>query len=431
MTSERVSATMISRANNGLWNGGRIPYGYDYNSKTRTFTINESEAKIIRLIHNKYEELRSLTYLAHFLNENGYLTRANNEWTPTTLHIILTSMFYCGDYEYNRLKEGNRKTPRDKSEWVMVENHHDAILDKQQKERILAILNENSKIKHKSDAALKHTHIFAKLLVCGNCGKIMLPTPSQRNRTFQYSNYRCSTRKFKNSECKFTSDPIVGEFLFNYILNMLNAQKAFTSNTTTQELEKQLLKGDTFLNIKHIESDGLNDLYNALSSQKLNGAVFAQSLQINTATTVNSDLTKLRVEKQKYERALERLTKLFLYSDDTMSEAEFIIQKSSIVDNIENVNKKIGLFNTTPTQETITDDEFVKRASEFIIAQKLTKRTYINFKEFADSVDRETIKVFVNGIIDCIIMIKGRVDKIVFKNGLSHQFIYKNENEPK
>ena len=27
MTSERVTATMISRASNGLWNGGRVPYG--------------------------------------------------------------------------------------------------------------------------------------------------------------------------------------------------------------------------------------------------------------------------------------------------------------------------------------------------------------------------------------------------------------------
>lgn len=30
MTSERVTATMLSRAQNGLWNGGRVPYGYDY-----------------------------------------------------------------------------------------------------------------------------------------------------------------------------------------------------------------------------------------------------------------------------------------------------------------------------------------------------------------------------------------------------------------
>ena len=34
MTSERVTATMISRANNGLWNGGRVPYGYNYDIQT-------------------------------------------------------------------------------------------------------------------------------------------------------------------------------------------------------------------------------------------------------------------------------------------------------------------------------------------------------------------------------------------------------------
>ena len=36
MTSERVTATMISRANNGQWNGGRIPYGYDYDYPPNT-----------------------------------------------------------------------------------------------------------------------------------------------------------------------------------------------------------------------------------------------------------------------------------------------------------------------------------------------------------------------------------------------------------
>lgn len=37
MTSERVTAAMISRAASGQWNGGRIPYGYDYGEKSMTF----------------------------------------------------------------------------------------------------------------------------------------------------------------------------------------------------------------------------------------------------------------------------------------------------------------------------------------------------------------------------------------------------------
>ncbi|MEQ2365320.1 recombinase family protein, partial [Coprococcus sp. CLA-AA-H190] len=34
MTSERVTATMINRASNGVWNGGRIPFGYSYDKPT-------------------------------------------------------------------------------------------------------------------------------------------------------------------------------------------------------------------------------------------------------------------------------------------------------------------------------------------------------------------------------------------------------------
>lgn len=37
MTSERVTATMISRANSGQWNGGRIPFGYSYDPKEKSF----------------------------------------------------------------------------------------------------------------------------------------------------------------------------------------------------------------------------------------------------------------------------------------------------------------------------------------------------------------------------------------------------------
>ena len=43
MTSERVTATMLSRAASGKWNGGRIPYGFSYNYDTREFSICSEE----------------------------------------------------------------------------------------------------------------------------------------------------------------------------------------------------------------------------------------------------------------------------------------------------------------------------------------------------------------------------------------------------
>ena len=53
-TSERVSAVFVSRANDGIWNGGKVPYGYSYDKESKTFSIAEDEAKIVRLIYSLY-----------------------------------------------------------------------------------------------------------------------------------------------------------------------------------------------------------------------------------------------------------------------------------------------------------------------------------------------------------------------------------------
>lgn len=45
MTSERVTAVMLSRANNGQWNGGQVPFGYLWDKESRTFSIVDHEAK--------------------------------------------------------------------------------------------------------------------------------------------------------------------------------------------------------------------------------------------------------------------------------------------------------------------------------------------------------------------------------------------------
>ncbi len=431
MTSERVTATMISRANNGLWNGGRIPYGYDYDSSTHEFTINEAEKVVVVMIHDMYEKERSLVRIARELNEKGYRSRAGNLWSPVSLLIILRNVFYCGDYRYNVLKEGNRQKVKNESEWVLVENHHVPIVSREQKERIIAILESNSKLCKQRNTYIssKHTHVFASLLYCGSCGKPLGSTPGNITRDgWHYSKYTCPTRRRSITLCtgKATSDPIVGEFVFNYILNMLNAQTCFSDINSPTELEKKLLLGDTFSYIDHIETNGLNDLYNVLSSGAVTGAVFGKGADIPTKkAAVEPEIARLRNEKQKTERALDRLRNLYLYSDDAMPEAEYIIQRNKLTETLEDINEQIGIMNTDSWQQSVTDEEFIQRASEFVIAQKLSGRKYVNYKRLATSVDSEVLKNFVLGIIDSITIQDGLISNIVFKNGLCHTFIFR------
>ena len=429
MTSERVTATMISRASNGQWNGGRVPYGYIWNSEEQSFALSSEECDAARLIHDKYEEMRSLVQEARWLNEKGYRTRAGNIWGPVSLLIILRSAFYCGDYQYNRLKEGKRQKPKDKSEWITVKDHHPAIVTREQKERIIACLEENSRLCKTRNMyhSAKHTHIFAGLMYCGNCGKPMGASPAAAKKDWRYSKYSCSTRRKSAMACngKSVSDPIVGEFVFNYILNMLNAQKNFSCISSSEDLQKQLLLGDTFKDIDHIEPDGLNDLYNVLLSGNVTGEIYGKDVKIKDQPPAESELSRLRNEKQRTERALDRLTNLYLYSEDAMSESEYIIQRAKLTDALDEINEQIGFASSGGWQQSISDETFIQRASQFIITQKLTGRNYVNYKRLAMSVDAEALQSFVRSIIDSITMDTGRVKIIIFKNGLSHTFVYK------
>lgn len=432
MTSERVTATMISRASNGLWNGGRIPYGYNYDIETGVFSFNEPEKAVVEMIHNLYEEHRSLVNVARTLNDRHLYSRAGNQWSATTLLIILRNMFYCGDYQYNRLKEGNRQKQKDESEWITVPDHHPAIISREQKQRIISILDTqaNQYKLHQRKRLTKHVHVFGGLVYCKMCQKLMSSSPGNITRDgWYYSKYSCPTHKKSPAACPCPtiSDPVIGEFVLNYILNMLNAQRNFSDISSPEQLQKHLLIGDTFLQIESIDRDGLNDLYNVLASGKVTGEIYGKGAKIKKREKkqLQSELSKLRKEKQRAERALERLTNLYLYSDNAMSEKEYIIEKSKLVESLESINEQIGVANPETWSQPMSDEIFVQRASGFIIAQNLSDRSYINYKRLAMSVDADVLRTFIQGIIDNISVMDGRIQSIVFKNGLSHSFKYR------
>ncbi len=192
----------------------------------------------------------------------------------------------------------------------------------------------------------------------------------------RYSLYFCPTHRKSKLWCtgKSTSDPIVGEFVFNYILNMLNAQKAFSSETSIQELEQQLLSGDTFSPVAAIVPDGLQDLFHTLRTGTIKGEVFGKDVKIKTGSEPPLQLSKLKKEKVRLERAIDRLNKLFLYSEKAMSESEYLTQKIQLSDALEEVEDKLTfLASEDSLQQSITDDEFIAKASNFILSQKLTE----------------------------------------------------------
>jgi DNA invertase Pin-like site-specific DNA recombinase len=109
-TSIRVSAKMRQMAEQGLWTGGRPPYGFRLKGGGRTRTgdrlsleIDETEAEVVRTIFHLYlqEELGS-TAIARRLNAAGQRLRNGKEWHDTAVRDIIKNPTVAGRPAYGR-----------------------------------------------------------------------------------------------------------------------------------------------------------------------------------------------------------------------------------------------------------------------------------------------------------------------------------------
>ena len=100
-----------------------------------------------------------------------------------------------------------------------------------------------------------------------------------------------------------------------------------------------------------------------------------------------------------------------------ISEKDYMTKKTEIETKIAEIDEKIGIVNKNSVDNSITDEEFVDKASTFIITQKLTNRNYISYKRLATSVDPKILYMFTHDVIDYIDIYNGKVQRIVFRNG--------------
>ena len=427
MTAERVTATMISRANQGQWNGGRVPFGYDY--KDGVFTIREDEAIVCRMIADDYIKNKSLIHTARLVCSNGYKTRAGMDFSARAVWFILSSPFYAGIYRYNRYKGTEHRTINDESEWVMVENHHPAIFTMEQYEKIHAILENNKRYNNTSDQKhmTKNVYVFGQICYCAKCGVKMTSTSGRVQADgYKTSIYHCPTRRTKGCSNSSVNDLIIGEFVINYVSNIINAKKTFSTIISPEALQSVLLRGQTFKQVQNIDKTGLNALFDILGRFKGDASFVMTSNNRRKRVKFDSEIVALKKDKERHERALKRLNDLFLYSDKPMSEKDYITQKAEITERIDEIIRKLGI-KTASEDEMLSDDDFIRKASHLLISSRLQDKQYIYYKNLARDVSPDILKEYINSIIDNIHLNDGHVSSITFKNGITHEFEYKKE----
>ncbi|MDD5940781.1 MAG: hypothetical protein PUC46_08425, partial [Lachnospiraceae bacterium] len=297
---------------------------------------------------------------------------------------------------------------------------HPAIIDHEQKDRIISILSANAKLR-RPQRAVRHPHIFGGIIYCQRCQKIMWASPAaKKNHLTNFSKYVCPNfRTDKNPRCRFTSDLKVGEFIFNFILNLLNLQHEWTADLSNAEIQSRLLFGMTFRGVDHMDNESLNSIRAMLSSSR--HQIFGKS---RIEKKKPSRQTAIKTKRDKILRAMDRLNSLYLFSDDSMTEQQYLIQKNKLNEDLKAIDIKMQETASNPA-EYVPDEQFVEAASDYIIQNILTGRNYINYEHLAETTDPEVLKTFVGSIICSIYVDSGNIVSISFRNHLECHFFYK------
>ena len=209
--SKKVSTAHRRKWTTDEYMCGFAPYGY-LKSKTEKnrIVVDEATAGNVRLIYKLFLEGKGYTPIAKYLNEQGIMSplmylkslgyqlnvKTNGVWTKTTVKSILTNQAYIGSAVHGKVViEKYNNIPlhaTDPSEWVIVENTHAPLVDKETFEKA------QERVKEISDAYFakeftKHPpnemNLLKGKIVCGDCGKGMRLSP----RTTKSYVYFCGT----------------------------------------------------------------------------------------------------------------------------------------------------------------------------------------------------------------------------------------------
>ena len=189
-TSKKVKSVIRRRQADGAWLCA-APYGYILN-KQKQFEIVPTEAEIVREIFRLYLDGWGYKKIANHLTDTGVPTprmseqlrkeaegeesrrTAKKDWAIVTVQGILDNDFYVGTLrqgKYTRAKINGKDVKRDELEHIVIEHHHQAIIDYRTFATVRALREQRSTNHYRGKKI--NDNVYSGFLECGDCGSPM------------------------------------------------------------------------------------------------------------------------------------------------------------------------------------------------------------------------------------------------------------------
>ena len=268
-TSKKVRNVIRRRQEDGKWICA-APYGYIINVR-QEFEVVPTEADVVRTVFRLYnEEGWGYKRIANYLTEKGIPTprmsekqrmdaigkenriKAKPEWSIISVQGILDNDFYIGTFrsrKYTRRKINGTDVKLDAEENVVIENHHQAIIDYRTFATTRTLREKRSRNNYRG--VKKYDNVYSGFLQCGDCGSPMF----SMSRSDMKPAYTCGTyhRRGRNG-C--TSHHIRVDRL-DFLLKMYVERVMKNAANMLQQLNSDLAKEQEDVQETEVSADNL------------------------------------------------------------------------------------------------------------------------------------------------------------------------------
>ena len=239
-TSAKVRSVCKVKRKQGQFISNYAPYGYEKDEENKHKIVIDKEVEyVVRKIFSMKLEGYSSYSIAKHLNDNGipspmehkkakgiryktgFSTKAVAKWDTPAVNRILTNEVYIGTLQQGKREKINYKldkvVSKDRSDWIEIEDNHEAIIDPHDFEIVQKLLKCDIKAKTVGEKA----DLFSGLLFCKDCNAQMTKKVDKRGKTptvyYICSSYNkgqdCSRHSIKQEELQRT----VLEMIRHYI----------------------------------------------------------------------------------------------------------------------------------------------------------------------------------------------------------------------
>lgn len=241
--SNKIILANNARKRNGQYLGSFPIYGYkkDPNDKYKLI-IDEEAAEVVKLIYKLFLEGKGRSAITKILNDRGILNptrykqkvlgqnyvnasilKGNSLWCDSTVAHILRNEMYTGTLIQGRKKMVSYKVHKQvdvpRENWIIVENNHEAIIDKETFNKVQDIISRDTRIKMDGTGEVS---LFAGYIRCADCKRAMCKkTTNNKIKTYYY--YVCKTyRKKSTNAC--SKHTIRSDYLEKVVLESIKMQ---------------------------------------------------------------------------------------------------------------------------------------------------------------------------------------------------------------